>query len=439
MAIIGIDDTDSRTGGMCTTWIATEVSRRLANSQVLAHVLVRLNPAIEHKTRGNGAVAIVTDGSVTQALDTTISVIDEYAVTDDPMTNPGVVVAESTGVSTAFIEHARKAIREEVDLAKTKAMLADEAIESAERGMGRGLIGASAAIGAAVAMRSADTVDPLFTDTTWEWIAYREPSAWGTPRSVRVPDNGVGEFPPQAVWDTVDPVSGEAVCVPNSPCPVLFGIRGDDPSAVEAVGTRVESEPVERATRFLTNQGTDAHLRPGAIGTFEDGCSYRVRGTVTGSPETWEGGHVRFELSQCGASIPCLAFAPTGRFRTHVRNLLLDDEIIACGEVSRGSLKLEKFALCRRSLTEERTPRCSVCDRTMKSAGRGQGYRCRDCQTSAPTKMTTAREHSLAPGWYEVPPGARRHLATPIVRMPTELPVFPTSSCHPLQNKETIN
>src|SRR2546421_10712520 len=56
---IGVDDTDSLQG-MCTTFLATEIVRDLTQDLDLIGYprLVRLNPNIPWKTRGNGAVCI---------------------------------------------------------------------------------------------------------------------------------------------------------------------------------------------------------------------------------------------------------------------------------------------------------------------------------------------------------------------------------------------
>ncbi len=55
--IVGIDDTDSRSG-MCTTYLCTVLVDELESyGEVSTPVLVRLNPCIPFKTRGNGAVA----------------------------------------------------------------------------------------------------------------------------------------------------------------------------------------------------------------------------------------------------------------------------------------------------------------------------------------------------------------------------------------------
>ena len=57
---IGVDDTDSRTGG-CTTFVACALMNKLVSAgfDIIGYPrLVRLNPNIPWKTRGNGAISI---------------------------------------------------------------------------------------------------------------------------------------------------------------------------------------------------------------------------------------------------------------------------------------------------------------------------------------------------------------------------------------------
>ena len=59
----------------------------------------------------------------------------------------------------------------------------------------------------------------------------------------------------------------------------------------------------------------------------------------------------------------------------------------------------------------------------MKSVGRGQGYRCKRCGTSAEDPVTEPVTRWVVPGWYEPPTAARRHLSKPLKRMGLEQPV----------------
>jgi tRNA(Ile2)-agmatinylcytidine synthase len=420
VTVIGLDDTDSREGGLCTTYVAARVAETLERrgASVERRLLIRCNPAVEHKTRGNAALAVHTDAELELALD----VLDAElaaARTDDPATNPGGVVAprDPGAVPEPVAGFAGDAVRDLLDRETARDVAADAGFETVSLGNGRGVIGALAAVGAWRA----------FDGWTHECIAYRERERWGTERAVdrdSVFAAAEGAYP--AAWDTVDRVEGRAICVPRTPCPVLHAIRGDDPAVVERVSRAIESERVADRARFVTNQGTDAHLSPAdAVDDVTDGRSYRLTGTVSTPPETRRGGHVFVTVEAVPAELECVAFEPTKRFRDRVRALRPGDRVTVCGEVGDGVLKLEKFALRDRVETATVTPDCPDCGRSMDSAGRDQGYRCRDCRTTAPGKVERPLERDIESGWYEVPPCARRHVAKPLVRGGFDAPVHP--------------
>lgn len=410
MTILGLDDTDSRQEGMCTTFVAHEIATTLRNrGSVTRLVLVRLAPSIPYKTRGNAAVAIHTSVSEAAAFDIARSTINQIAKTTDQKTNPGLVVAaEQPGEqSTSVARFARSAMQREVSRTSADRLIDDHDYRSAGWQNGRGCIGALAAVGAWSG----------WNEWTYESITYRDSANRGTERSVDAESVRAAarkQYP--AVWDTVDRHADEIVCIPNTPGPVLYGIRGDDPEAIAAVIDRINSEQIAGSETFVTNQGTDAHLQDGTLGRLENGRAYRVTGIVSTTPATKEGGHVLFELSNEEATLQCVAFEPTKRFRDRVRSLRPGDRITVCGEVSAETLKLEKFAIESLVRTERVVPQCPECERAMESAGVDQGYRCRECKTSAPTKIDRPLDRSLQCGWYEVPPRARRHIAKPLVR-----------------------
>jgi tRNA(Ile2)-agmatinylcytidine synthase len=427
VTVIGVDDTDSRELGMCTTYLATRIAERVeAFGNVERLLLVRLNPAVEHKTRGNAALAVHTDADPERAFEVAREAVAGVAEIDDPRTNPGLVVApgDPGNVPEAVAEFAREAVRGLLSVAEAEEIVEDAGYRSTGWKMGRGKIGALAAVGAWRAFGGEG--DSTGGDWTYECISYRDPERVGTPREVD-PESVFGaanDAYPEA-WDTVDREAGELVCVPHTPGPILHGIRGDDSETVREVAEAIESEPVSRRAVFVTNQGTDAHLRDGTISDVEDGRGYRVTGRVAAEPETRRGGHVFFSLEDEGETMQCAAFEPTKRFRDRVRDLRPGDRITACGEVSEGTLKLEKFAVREVNATELVTPNCTECDRSMESAGTGQGYRCRDCETTAAGKVEREVDRELEVGWYEVPPEARRHIAKPLVRGGFDAPIHP--------------
>jgi tRNA(Ile2)-agmatinylcytidine synthase len=461
VTVVGIDDTDSRTTGMCTTYAAHRVAERLRSTATVDRLLlVRLNPAVEHKTRGNAALAVHTDATPERALAAARAVVGDDARSDEPDTNPGVVVAPGPpdAVPERVAEHARRAIREHCSLAAVRTLLAATDLRCAAWGDGRGLVGAAAAVGA---WRGRGPE----ADWTHERIGYRTPDRVGTERTVDHDSVfAAAERGYPAVWDTVDRETGEVVCVPHTPGPVLYGVRGDDPATVRAVAEGVDAEPVAAVESYLTNQGTDDHLRTAPIPAVRDGHSYRVPGVVVDAPETRRGGHVHLTLADPGESrsadgladplgdggraatdaalarwaldrssdalpasarLPCVAFEPTGRFRDRVRGLVVGDRVLVCGEVADGHLKLEKFALRARRSFQRVVPRCPDCERSMESAGADQGYRCRDCATSRPGRVERPLDRDLDHGWYEVPPTARRHVAKPLVRGGFDAPTHP--------------
>ncbi|GAB6860596.1 DUF1743 domain-containing protein [Haloplanus litoreus] len=420
MTLVGLDDTDSRERGMCTTYVATRIAEAIAaaGGRVTERRLIRLNPAVEWKTRGNAALCVETELAPDRAFALAAAEIEDLAAMADPRTSPGLVVADVDGaaVPDAAATFARRALRERID--PTEALELIDELDYRHRGWdgGRGRIGALAAVGAGRA----------FADWTYEHVAYRELDRCGTPREVdreSVLDAARAAYPD--AWDTVDRVEDELVCVPSAPGPILYGIRGDDAETVRAVARAIGSEPVDREATFVTNQGTDAHLRPGRVGSVRDGRAYRVDGVVDDAPETRAGGHVHLTIREGDDRLPCVAFEPTKRFRDRVRALRPDDRVTVCGEVGRGTLKLEKFALRDPVTTERVVPACPDCERSMESAGRDQGYRCRDCGTAAPDRVERDLNRRLDRGWYEVPPCARRHVAKPLIRGGFDAPTHP--------------
>ncbi|SEW20802.1 tRNA(Ile)(2)-agmatinylcytidine synthase [Halobacterium jilantaiense] len=418
MTVVALDDTDSRTAGMCTTYAAHLVAEELRAAGVDVHriLLVRLNPAVAYKTRGNAALAVHADVDPAVGLDVASRVVEEYAEVDDERTNPGVVVAHEADAPPAVAAFAERALREDIDPGEAESLAAAHGYQTAGWGNGRGVVGALAAVGAWTA----------FDDWTYESIHYRPRERWGTTRDVDAESVfAAADAAYPDAWDTVDRAEGDLVCVPHTPGPILYGIRGDDPETVQWVADKIDSERVHTSELFVTNQGTDAHLADAALADVQDGRAYRVDATVAADPETREGGHVFLDVEADGDRLACVAFEPTKRFRGHVRGLRPGDRVAVCGEVADGTLKLEKFAVRDLVTTERVTPTCPDCGTSMESAGADQGYRCRDCHTSAPGKERRPLGRDLDRGWYEVPPCARRHIARPLVRGEWDAPTHP--------------
>jgi tRNA(Ile2)-agmatinylcytidine synthase len=402
---IGIDDTDSP-AGMCTTYLGAVLVSRLLAAGIAVHraLLVRLNPNVIWKTRGNAAICLEAYGDPETAFSLACLAVEELADFSCETTNPGVVVAES-GLPGEFY---KKAVQDFCETDEAVAILRQAGARYRGYKNGRGLIGATAAAASS------------FEDSTWELLAYRDPVRRGVPRDVDRESLFASErctFPHS--WDSVDWENGVVVCVPHTPDPVLFGIRGESPAWVRKARNQVISENPLLEQIFLTNQGTDAHLVTGTIGCMKEGCSYLVSGTVTSPPVTARGGHVSFCLSDGDAAVRCMAYEPTKGFRDVVRKLSAGDAVTVAGSYKEGSINLEKLMVQSVApLILERPPVCSACSRRMTSAGRAKGFKCRSCGNRSLQAERTVTERSLHQGWYEVPPSARRHLAKPLCRGP---------------------
>jgi tRNA(Ile2)-agmatinylcytidine synthase len=400
---IGIDDTDSPSG-MCTTYIGAILVRRLARAgiRVVDARLVRLNPNVIHKTRGNAAVCIEAEGDADAAFALTCACVEELAEFDAAETNPGVVVSPIRPPPDFYYA----ALRDFCNVGEACAVL--ESVGARYQGYKnrRGLIGATAAV-------ASD-----FPDRTYEVLAYRKQEMWGTPRKVdRESLFRAEEMTYPHTWDTVDRENDLVVCVPHTPDPVLFGIRGESPAWVREARSYLRSEEPACEQVYTTNQGTDAHLVPGTVGMLREGRSYLVRGTIAGAPVTGPGGHVSLLLTDGDDEVRCMAYEPTKGFRDIVRALIPGDVVIAAGSYKGESLNLEKIGVSRLAdAVRIRPPICPACAKRMTSAGTAKGYKCRVCGARAREPEIERLKRPIRPGWYEVPPSARRHLARPLVR-----------------------
>jgi len=401
---IGIDDTDSP-HGMCTTYLGALLARRLEESgmEIRSLRLVRLNPNIIWKTRGNAAIAIEAEGNPDSAFSIASGLIEELADLSCEQTNPGLVICGDSRPPAAFAEEAI-----------TGFCTIEGAIEACE-GVGaryalwkngRGIIGAVAAVAAE------------FSDATSEYLVYRDVSLhtdtrYVDPVSLRLAE----EMTYPGTWDTCDAGNNLIVCVPHTPDPVLYGIRGADPVHVSLARHLVISEAPVLEAIFETNQGTDAHLLHGSIGALEEGRSYCVPGIVASPPETGIGGHVSLWISDGRDHLTCMAYEPTRGFRDSIRALMPGDRVYVCGSFKKNSLNLEKIrVLSAPPMRVAGAPLCESCGKKMTSAGKDKGYKCRICGARSREPAISYQERTIHPGWYEVPPSARRHLARPLCR-----------------------
>jgi tRNA(Ile2)-agmatinylcytidine synthase len=402
MFYIGIDDTDSKKG-MCTTYLGAILAEKLPVRKLR---LIRLNPNIEWKTRGNASICIQIEKGSNDAKEIVLDLVDEYSEIKEQGTDPGVVFFEGK-IPREFYDFYKKCLHGIVEIKEAERKARSYGADLYRYKEGRGIIGALAAIGSKLG------------DRTYEVLAYRKKENWGKKRvieyeSVRLMDSKT--FPM-----TFNNIDGEKILIaPNSPCPVLFGIRGENPEILDRAYKMIKTrEEIERRVIYETNQGTDAHLqRVERISQMLPYSSIILDGRVASDPRTIKGGHVIFSFTDGEGFIDCAAYEPTGDFRKIVRKLRKGDKIRVYGSVRlKKTVNLEKLQILE--LTEwheEENPICK-CGKRMKSAGRGKGFRCKKCKTWEKEKIKRKKTRELEEKIYQVPPRAMRHLSKPLTRL----------------------
>ena len=113
---IGFDDTDSPKG-MCTTFLAYKIVDLLQKQKTEFldfPRLIRFNPNIPWKTRGNGAVSIKIKTSNPSKVKNQIkNLVSKYSDTENGA-NPGLVFFQSDLIPSEFTEIGRASCRERV-------------------------------------------------------------------------------------------------------------------------------------------------------------------------------------------------------------------------------------------------------------------------------------------------------------------------------------
>ncbi len=426
---LGIDDTDSPRGG-CTTWALTELAR-LAPAHGLDLIgeprLVRLNPNVPWKTRGNAALALHLGQGHGRA--TTVGELGARAVVAyrrgvdagidahgdflrdawqrlmeiapaDRGTDPAMVATDRPLPASLYWS----AVRDVVRIGEVRAELARVGAAVRVRGGRRGIIGASAAI-AWPGKRA-----------TWELLAYRHPERIGRPRDVDVASVLAAQARYPELFLCHDPRTRRLLVAPHTDCPILFGLRGRTPAAPREALATVVAEPRERWMLFRTNQATGDHLVPRAGAELRAYRGAIVRGTVVGTVESLPGGHVRFALrDDVGTRIGAVAFEPTKTLPAAARGLVPGDVVRAWGSVGpRRTLRLEGLELIGPArMGRFVPPSCAVCGRGTASLGTRRGWRCRSCGRRLPPEAArwspTVRDVPSGP--VHPTPSARRHLA----------------------------
>lgn len=410
---VALDDTDSP-DGMCTTYLAYKLIEKLKENYKIIGLprLIRLNPFARHKTRGNGAVHFKVEVSNEDDKETikniAISFLNKYSVIDCDNTNPAIVFYEGE-ITKEMIDYSLKAIHEIITIKEAERLANRIGADYYKLKKGRGIIGSLAAIAC-----------PL-NDKTYELLNYRVKENYGKKRLIDY--SSVHEMDSETYPETFENLDGDYIAIePHTPCPVLYGIRGESPDILKKAYKIVKVyEKTEGYCIFETNQHTDMHLlKINKIADMEKFSSYTVKGNIKNYPHDIEGGHVFFTLKDDSGEIEAAAYEPTKDFRKIVKELIPGDEVELYGGIGeQGTFNIEKFELLK--LKEDfilENPMCS-CGKRMKSAGKNKGFKCPNCRKilRSNEKVRKTIPRKLKEQFYESPVSARRHLSKPLIRM----------------------
>jgi tRNA(Ile2)-agmatinylcytidine synthase len=419
---IGLDDTDSTRKG-CTTYIAALLVEQLqklgANFIDYPH-LIRLNPNVPWKTRGNGALCIriqYNENVEEKIKQTTISTVEEHADLEFRGTDPGIVFFKKAKIPKEVTIFAKNAITRIVTLKEALQLIKKFEAEAVGFKKARGIIGSLAAIG-----------ETLQGDHTYEILAYRIPENYGLKRKV----DSASIFEMDKVtapytFNNVDQEKGRIIITPRGPDPILFGIRGETPETVKNAFKIVKPlEPIERWAIFRTNQGTDAHLkRLEKLSQIKPYSPVIARGIVSANPKIIPLRHVVFSIKDETRQVDCAAYEPTGALRKIARKLIVGDYVEIYGGVRKPSknnpltINLEKIRLLKLApKTVYQNPICPKCGKRLKSMGKNKGLRCDKCGSRYLNlrKVEVKFKREIRTGLYITSTRSQRHLTKPFRR-----------------------
>ncbi len=420
---IGIDDTDSYAGG-CTTYVAYKIVKNIKKSYNLLPKdyphLVRLNPNVPYKTKGNGAVKLVYELSELQKEEIVQKIVEtvrENSYLNYEGTDPAIALCfndVNEELYKFYLGALTTLVTEElaIDLAEKNRV----EIISLKKGSKKGVVGALAALGAT-----------FLDDYTYELLIYRVKENFGKKRRIdseSVKEMDVATYP--FTFNNYDYERKRVLITPHGPDPVLAGIRGEDPSILlKAVSYLKIEEQIEGWMIFITNQGTDAHFTYLQDKNLENSLKpfnvIKIFGKVSSVPSILPGGHVKFEVEANGKSVEVVCFKESGKLNNVVRKLRNGDEVLVSGGTREFNNKicvnLEKLEILKLvELKKARAPLCPNCNVRCKKKGKRQGYECEKCGFKCKEPEIVIEKRELSPGIYLPDPASMRHLAKPLQR-----------------------
>ena len=248
---IGFDDTDSPKA-MCTTYLAYKIVDYLKKELVefLDYpYLIRFNPNIPWKTRGNGAVALSIKTNKPEKIKRKVKqLVTKYSDTQGGA-NPGLVFYEKNTIPDNFSEFSQLALWRLINRNHAKYFAHKNRLETLSLGNGQGLVGAIGAIGY------------KFEDHTYEVLSYRQKSQIGKIRKIDKESVKIMQEKTYPItFSSFDHKKNRVLITPHGPDPVFFGLRGENMESVLYASKMIRTqEKLQGYMAFKTNQGTGDH------------------------------------------------------------------------------------------------------------------------------------------------------------------------------------
>jgi tRNA(Ile2)-agmatinylcytidine synthase len=376
---IGIDDFDTRRGG-CTTHLAFLIVKNLFafKGKLLDYPrLIRLNPDVPWKTRGNGAVALLIDIPHKKLVFFKRKLrqltIDYYNIESN--TNPGIVILYSKVIPDEFKVISENARKKLVSLGETISILNkyNDKIDYWFFGNGRGLIGAVSALGESL----------LKGDYTYELLAYRPLDIKSRERYINA--EKLIDKDSRNTFSNYDYENRKLLISPHGPDPVLCGIRGESPFSVYRDFKKIRiSGRIEGWMIFVTNQGTsDLLYKESRLCEVTPYTQISVSGYIKDPPMTEAGGHVLLRITDETGIIDVMIYEPSGKVRNLARLLSPGDHIHVVGGIKpkNNTLTINTevlYYIDAKKLVDTR-PICPKCHSYMVSLGKSKGHYCKKC------------------------------------------------------------
>ena len=413
---IGIDDTDSPKG-MCTTFLSYKIVKFLETEKIEFvdfPSLIRFNPNIPWRTRGNGAVRLTIRTKNPKKIKNKITqFVASYSDTKNGA-NPGLVFFQNKQIPVSFNKFSKLALCKLISRKHAKQFVSENNIESFYLGNGQGLVGAIGAIGY------------KFFDHTFELLCYRKKSQFGKKRKISkssVKNMQSTTFP--ETFSSYDKENDRVLITPHGPDPVFYDIRGETIKSVVKASTLVNSdEKLDGYMIFKSNQGTGDHLnnelQVDDLKPFNSGF---LIGEVCNKPVIERGGHVFFSIKVKDRKIRCAVYKPT-KITNVAQNLILGDKIRIGGGIRKASknhgriLNVEFLRILRLAKNHLlANPTCKNCNKKMKSKGYKQGFCCVKCGNRSTSKSTLEIPRKIQCKLYLPSISAHRHLTRPYQRI----------------------